>query len=36
MLKQGIKNSQTNYGFTLRGLENTRIESLNQGVFDIC
>ena len=34
-MKQGIKNSQTNYGFTLRGLENTRIESLSDGVFAI-
>jgi uncharacterized membrane protein len=34
-LKQGIKNSQTNYGFSLRGLENTRIESLSDGVFAI-
>jgi len=35
ILKQGIKKDQTQTGFKLRGLENTRIESLSDGVFAI-
>ena len=34
-LKTTIKNSQEKLGFRLRGLENTRIESLSDGVFAI-
>jgi uncharacterized membrane protein len=34
-LKQKIQTSQEKLGFQLRGLENTRIESLSDGVFAI-
>jgi uncharacterized membrane protein len=34
-LKSKLANSQQNQGFRLRGLENTRIESLSDGVFAI-
>lgn len=34
-MKKNIQSKQTNKGFTLRGLENTRIESLSDGVFAI-
>lgn len=34
-MKASIKTNQSKLGFTLRGLENTRIESLSDGVFAI-
>ena len=34
-MKSGIKSTQEKLGFSLRGLENTRIESLSDGVFAI-
>ncbi|GAB2502983.1 TMEM175 family protein [Algoriphagus taiwanensis] len=34
-MKSKIQSKQSNLGFTLRGLENTRIESLSDGVFAI-
>ncbi|HAZ24514.1 MAG TPA: hypothetical protein DCY95_07625, partial [Algoriphagus sp.] len=34
-MKQKIQTSQEKLGFQLRGLENTRIESLSDGVFAI-
>ena len=34
-MKSTIQSKQSNLGFTLRGLENTRIESLSDGVFAI-
>ncbi|WP_026951749.1 TMEM175 family protein [Algoriphagus mannitolivorans] len=34
-MKSKISNTQSNLGFSLRGLENTRIESLSDGVFAI-